>query len=62
MLQQPPPSLMRQKSMLLLGKLLRTKEPDIEPESDKKKVSVRSVVINSVLRMPKCLPCLLDTV
>ena len=36
---QPPPSLMRQKGMLLLGKLLRTKEPDIEPESDKKKVS-----------------------
>lgn len=41
MLPQPTPSngLMRQKSMLLLGKLLRTKEPDIEQDVDKKKVS-----------------------
>ena len=35
----PTNGLMRQKSMLLLGKLLRTKEPEIEQETDKKKVS-----------------------
>lgn len=34
-------NVMRHKGMLLLlGKLLRTKEPDIEPEIDKKKVSI----------------------
>lgn len=44
MLSQPTPAssnngLMRQKSMFLLGKLLRTKEPDIDSEIENKKVS-----------------------